>query len=147
MPGSRKNDPVRQEQRGGAPKGNSNGSGNVRHGLKAGKLPKDAKYIETQCNILRRQLEGAVLEARGEVSLVDAASVQTALKWERHGALCLRWLRLEGDKLKPLERMQFSREIARASTERDKSIAALGLDRSQQQQMLEDLYGRQEFAG
>lgn len=99
----------------------------LRHGLKAGKLPDGARYIEYQMNALRRQLEDAVLDARGEVDIVDAANIQTAVKWERHGALALRWLRLEVDGLKPLERLHFSREIARASTERDKAIANLNL--------------------
>ena len=119
--------PARQPH--GAPKGNSNGRGNCRHGLKAGKLPKDARYIEHQMNNLRRQLEDAVMQAKGEVGLLDAASIQTAVKWERHGALALRWLRLEGDKLRLTERLTFSREIARASTERDRALALLGLDR------------------
>lgn len=112
--------------RSGPAKGNRNA---MRHGLRAGKLPKDAKYIEYQVNILRRQVEDAVLAAKGEVSLMDAANIQTACKWERHGALALRWLRIEADKLKPLERLHFSREIARASSERDKAISAIGLNR------------------
>ncbi len=111
--------------RSGAPKGSANA---MRHGLRAGKLPKDAKYIEWQMNSLRRELEAAVIAVKGEVNLLDAATIQTAVKWERHGALALRWLRVEGDKLKPTERLHFSREIARASTERDKALAALGLD-------------------
>ena len=110
----------------GAPKDNRNG---LRHGLKAGKLPLNCKYIESQINSLRRQLEDALMEARGEVSLTDAATIQTVCKWERHGALALRWLRLEQENLKPVERLTFSREIARASAERDKSIACLDLDK------------------
>jgi hypothetical protein len=112
------------EGRSGPGKGNANA---MRHGLKAGKLPKDARYIEHQMNALRRQLENAVFDAKGAVGLVDAANIQTAVKWERHGALCLRWLRLEGSTMKPEQRLQFSREIARASAERDKAIAALEL--------------------
>ena len=111
--------------RSGPPKGNENA---LRHGLKSGKLPKDARYIEHQMNGLRRTLEDAVVAARGEVTIPGAAAIQTAVKWERHGALCLRWLRVEGDKLKPEQKMTFSREIARASAERDKAIAALQLD-------------------
>ncbi len=105
--------------------GNTN---SLRHGLKAGKLPKDARYIEHQMNSLRRTLESAVMAARGEVTIPDAAAIQTAVKWERHGALCLRWLRVEGDKLKPEQRLAFSREIAKASDSRDRAIAALGLN-------------------
>jgi hypothetical protein len=111
--------------RSGPAVGNTNA---IRHGLKAGKLPRDARYIEHQMNALRRQLEEAVMQAKGEVGLVDAASIQTAVKWERHGALCLRWLRMECNVLKPEQRLTFSREIARASAERDKAIAALNLD-------------------
>ena len=111
--------------RSGPPAGNTNA---LRHGLKAGKLPKQAQYIEHQMNRLRRELEDAVMQAKDEVNLLDAAHIQTAIKWERHGALALRWLRLEGDTLKPADRLAFSREIARASAERDRALAALGLD-------------------
>ena len=103
----------------GPPKGSVNA---IRHGLTAGMLPKGCKHIENQCNGLRRQLEDVVMEQKGEVSLVDAAIIQTALKWERHGALCVRWLRLKADELKPTEFLSFSRDIARASTERDRAI-------------------------
>ena len=111
--------------RSGPKAGNTNA---IRHGLKAGKLPKNAQYIEHQVNRLRRELEAAVFNVKGEVSLLDAATIQTALKWERHGALALRWLRVQSEKLKPTEALQFSREIARASTERDRALRALGLD-------------------
>lgn len=110
----------------GAQKGNRNG---LRHGLTAGKLPKGCQYLENQLNGFRRTLEDIVLSVKGEISLPDAASIQTALKWERHGALALRWLNKQGDKLKPMESLAFSREIAKASTERDKALNAIGLDR------------------
>lgn len=106
------------------PLGNRNG---MRHGLTAGKLPLNCAYIENLCNRLRRQLEDSVMQQRGEVTLADADSIQTAVKWERHGALALRWLRVKGDELKPTESLTFSREIAKASTERDKAIIALRL--------------------
>lgn len=111
--------------RSGPPKGNRN---NMRHGLRAGQLPADAKYIECRMNAFRREVEDAVIVSKGEINLVDAASIQTAMKWERHGALALRWLTKEADKLSPSERLQFSREVARASTERDKALSALQLD-------------------
>ena len=126
----------------GAPLGNENGHGNVRHGLKAGKLPPKCQYIEHQMNGLRRQLEKAVLEAKGAITLLDAAAIQTAMKWERHGALALRWLRLEGDALKPSDRLAFSREIARASSERDKALKDLHLDRDSKDSIIDALYKR-----
>src|SRR5436189_2631668 len=99
---------VGKKGRSGPAKGNRNA---LRHGLKAGKLPVDCQHVEIQCNQLRRQLEDAVIADRGEISLVDAANIQTATKWERHGALVLRWLRVSGDKLKPTDQLAFSREI------------------------------------
>lgn len=110
----------------GGQKGNRN---HMRHGLTAGKLPKGCQYLENQLNGFRRTLEDIVIGVKGQISLPDAASIQTALKWERHGALALRWLTKEGDKLKPMESLAFSREIAKASTERDKALASLGLNR------------------
>ncbi len=111
----------------GGQRGNRN---HMRHGLTAGKLPQGCQYIENALNSFRRQLEDIVLENKGSISLLDAAAIQTALKWERHGALALRWLNKAGDKLKPMESMSFSREIAKASTERDKALANLGLNRN-----------------
>jgi hypothetical protein len=95
--------------------------------LKAGQLPKDAKYIEFRLNAFRRTLEQAVLSVRGEVNIPDAAAIQTCLRWERHACLAQRWLVKAGDTLKPEQRLTFSREIARASAERDKAIAVLQL--------------------
>src|SRR4051794_40716061 len=75
----------------GGQKGNRS---SLRHGLFAGKLPLGCQHVENACNALRRQLEDAVVAIRGEVGLLDAANIQTAIKWERHGALALRWLRV-----------------------------------------------------
>ncbi len=127
------NDTDNGRTRGGQPKNRNS----MRHGLRAGKLPAKCQYIEIQMNGLRRQLEDAVVDAKGEVSLLDAASIQTAIKWERHGALALRWLRIEGDSLKLTDRLAFSREIARASTERDKALRLLDLDVSPEPLSLE----------
>jgi hypothetical protein len=82
-------------------------------------------------NGFRRTLEDHVLEVKGEVSLTDAACIQTIIRWERHAALAQRWLVKAGDTLKAVERLHFSREIARASTERDRCIGLLELDRDQ----------------
>ena len=110
----------------GGQKGNRNG---IRHGLTAGKLPKGCQFLENKLNCFRRTLEDIVLSVKGQISLMDAASIQTALKWERHGGLALHWLNKQGAKLKPMESLAFSREIAKASTERDKALASLGLNR------------------
>lgn len=100
----------------------------LRHGLKVGKLAKDAAYIELAVNKLRRQLEDAVLAARGTVTLTDASLIQTACRFERHGAMANRWLRLKAGEMKPSELLTYSREIAKSSAERDKAIGQLRLD-------------------
>ena len=73
-------------------------------------------------------LEDALLAENNRVTLSDAAAIQTALKWERHSALCNRWLRLKGETLKPEQYLKFSEGIAKASAERDKAIRQLHLD-------------------
>ena len=123
--------------RSGPPKGNRNA---LRHGLKAGQLPKGAKYIELRLNAFRRQLEDSVLGCRGEITLTDAALIQTCLRWERHACLAQRWLVKAGDTLKATDRLMFSREISRASTERDKSLALLKLDRDPTEDAIDALY-------
>src|SRR4051812_44781231 len=97
----------------------------MRHGLRGGQLPKDAKYVEVRLCKFRQVLEDAVLTARGQVTIIDAATIQTCLRWEVHAALAQRWLVKAGDTLKPIERLHFSREIARASTQRDRTLLAL----------------------
>jgi hypothetical protein len=68
-----------------------------------------------------------VFAIRGEVSLVDAAYINTAYRWERHAQLAARWLHLHGAEMDHATRLAYSRDVARASTERDKALASLKL--------------------
>jgi hypothetical protein len=108
--------------------------------MAGGKLPKGCEYIENRVNALRRQVEAALMELKGEVSIVDAAAVNSILKWERHGLLAAHWLRKEADKLSAADRLRFSEAIAKASDARDKNIRALGLDRDAADDVLNTLY-------
>lgn len=102
-----------------------------RHGLTPGsKLPKGCGYVARDTNRLRRELEAAVVAAGRELTIIDSAHIATAIRWERHGLLAARWLANEFDKLTPMERLAFSREVAQASANRDKSLAALRLERA-----------------
>lgn len=114
--------------RSGPPKNNRNA---LRHGLKAGQLPADAKYIEVRLNLIRRNLEDAVLESKGKITIADAGYIQTAIRWERHAALAQRWLTKQYRKLKPLEQLRFSNEVATASAKRDAAIEMLELGETQ----------------
>jgi hypothetical protein len=119
--------------------GNQNAT---RHGMQGTKLPKGCKYIEIRVNVLRRQMEQAVLATKGEIGIVDAAAINSILKWERHGLLASFWLRKEIDKLSAADRLRFSEAMAKASDNRDRNIRALGLDRDKADDLLDRLYGR-----
>lgn len=111
----------------------------VRHGLKSnpalgslrlamGNLPKGMRKVELAALSFRKALEAAVADRHGCISLVHALAVNTAARWERHAALCLRWLREHEKELTHGERLAYSREIAQASGYRDKAVAQLRLD-------------------
>jgi hypothetical protein len=110
--------------------------------MRGGKLPKGCEYIENRVNALRRQVEAAVLEAKGVINIVDAAAVNSILKWERHGLLAAHWLRKEADKLSAGDRLRFSEAIAKASDNRDKNIRALALNRDAAEDVIDALYSR-----
>ena len=123
----------------GPPKRNRNA---LRHGMKAGKLPKGCEYVEIRLNTFRRTLEDAVVLAKGEVSLMDAAAINTAVKWERHSMLAQRWLRLKAEELSPADLLRFSEALAKGSTNRDKALATLNLDRDSSDDIIDALYSR-----
>ena len=93
-----------------------------------GKLPAKLQYIEHRINAFRRRLEEAVADVKREVSITDAAAINSACKWERHGLLAQHWLRKEAEKLSAADRLKFSEAIAKSSDQRDKNIRLLGLD-------------------
>jgi hypothetical protein len=112
------------QRRPGPPLGSANA---IRHGMRGSAMPKGCHHIDRATCHFRRQLEGAVLEARGEITLVDAAFVNTAYRAERHAQLAQRWLYREATSMTPADRLNYSREVVKASESRDKAIAALNL--------------------
>lgn len=122
-----------------APQGNQNA---VKHGLRmaTNSLPKGCARIRRERNQMRTALEGAVLAVHGTISVYRAAVIQTASRWATHAALCARWLRLADSNLPHGERLNYSREVARASSERDKCIQALGLDEAESERLRRELY-------
>lgn len=93
-----------------------------------GRLPAGGTYIARIVRKLAVQIEAEVMRARGEINVTDAASINTAIRWERHALLCQRWLRI-GEGLTPSDQARFSREICTASERRDAAIRALGIGR------------------
>lgn len=121
----------------GAPPGNANA---VKHGLTCrdplrfdlilGELGDSLKLVVRHTNALRRQIEDAVLAAKGQIDILDAATIQTACRWERVSQLAHRWIEEGVGEMTQSERLHFAQTIARASTERDKCLKALRLDAS-----------------
>jgi len=122
--------------KGGAPKRNRNA---IRHGLTTGQLPKGCGWVATITNQLRKALEDAVAVSKGEVSLYDASLINSATRWERHAMLAQRWLRVEKG-LTIDQKLTFSREVARASSERDRCLKELKLDACDTRSLIDALY-------
>ena len=82
--------------KGGAPIGSQNA---IKHGVRGylvtGRLPKSANYIRKQLGQLRRQLESAVAESHGEVTLYHAAVIQSTVRHEARATLLNRYLSTE----------------------------------------------------
>ena len=118
----------------------------IKHGLRAelrvGKLPRKLQYVEHRINAFRRKLEEAVAAAKGEISIPDAAAINSSCKWERHGLLAQHWLRHEAENLNASDRLKFSEAIAKSSDQRDKNIRMLGLDRDSNANVLDALYSK-----
>lgn len=137
--------PTEHKPKRGAPTGNSNrrthGLTTLRHGLKLGKLGKDCRYLENRINEIRRNLEAAVAQCHGSVSIEHAAYIQTSLRWEMHSALAQRYLTKDGAKLSPTDKLYFSKEIANASANRDRAISMLELGEGKTS-VIEALYAK-----
>jgi hypothetical protein len=102
-------------------------AGNTKHGLRSTGWPKGTERERRAVGAYGRALREAVLAAGGQLDIVTAGLINTAMRWERHASLAARWLRLEHASLTPDQRLSYSRETARASSERDRAVAALGL--------------------
>ena len=114
--------------------------------IELGSLPDSLQRVERQALAFRRLLENAVVEVHGQVSLPHALAINTAARWERHGNLCLRWLREHEATLTPEQRIGHSKAIADASTNRDKAVASLKLDRDAKENIFAVLYGERNGA-
>lgn len=100
----------------------------LQHGLTAGSLPPGCSYITNRTKAFRSALQAAVLAVKGEVSIVDAASINTATRAERLALLAGRWLRLSAHEMTHDQRLAYAREVVKASEQRDRALRALNLD-------------------
>lgn len=129
---------TRKTRTGGGQPANANAT---THGLRSrqpltrltlGTLPKSMRRVEIEARDFRAALEAAVIDRHGEIDLPKAGLIATAAAWQRHSALCVRWLREHEAKMTHAERLSYSREIATASANRDKAVVALKLERTAQ---------------
>lgn len=111
----------------------------ARRNLTNGLLPKGCLHIRRATEALRDQILEEV-DRRGEVGLMEVAATHTAIRWERVALLAQRWLQKEFDQLTPEQRLQFAETTARASTNRDKVLRQLGLDRLPEMKTVDALY-------
>jgi hypothetical protein len=129
----------------GPPKGNANAlktgryattslemlTGRHSPAFQTAKLPEAVKHITKKVNALRKTIEWAVFAAKGEIDIVDAATIQTIVRAECHARLCSRWLLDEFATLTVDQKANLSRECHRASAERDKARRRIKRSRSQ----------------
>jgi hypothetical protein len=106
--------------RGGAPLGNTNA---LRHGLTCGSDPEP--YITRLTTSFRQNIEAAVIAALGSITVAAASDIQAACEWENHRIKVRRWLKEAADKLTIEQKVNLSREAARAASERTKHLKAL----------------------
>lgn len=127
---------TRKTRTGGGQLANANAT---THGLRSrqpltrlalGTLPKSMRRVEIEARDFRAALEASVIDRHGEIDLPKAGLIATAAAWQRHSALCVRWLREHAETMTHAERLSYSREIATASANRDKAVAALKLERT-----------------
>jgi hypothetical protein len=97
--------------------------------------------VERAVLAFRRLLEEQVIAAHGEITFTHAALVESACRHHRHGALCLRWLRLHEEAMSHSERLSYSKAIADSGTARDRCLERLALNVDPMQQMIARMYG------
>src|SRR5580704_1541002 len=108
-----------RKRTGGAPDGNANA---LKNGLRCGKFPPGSEYLIKQVASFRKVAEAAILDARGQLGFYETSLLQTAIEHYSHGLRVRRWLRVGWNDLNLDQRLAYSREIARAFSERDKVL-------------------------
>lgn len=123
--------------------------GGLTHGanisrLTVGNLPAKMRKLMIGTRAYRRALEAAVVESRGEVSLVDAHRIDEAAGCEMHAAIC-RWLLRERlDKMSVSDVTRCSEAIAKSKALRNKAVTALKIDKDRQADIIATLYSIDE---
>ena len=116
----------------GGPLNNRNAETHGIHSwLIIGKLPKGASYVRRVINRMKTELQAAVVEVKGELTVPDAALCQSAARHEGVVLLATRWLRERGNDMSDSDRLAYMRQISTGTDARDRAVKALGLRRSE----------------
>jgi hypothetical protein len=109
--------------------GNLNAIRTGRHSkaLVTGKYPKGLTYVRKQLLALARALEAALMDSKGRVDIQDQFTIRTVCRCEAHARLCQHVLNSEWATLTVDQKQSLSRDIAKASIDRDKALRALEL--------------------
>ncbi len=96
--------------------------------LVLGSLPPQYVHAERLARQYRRQIEQAVIDQKGEVSLSDAHWIDAAAGHEAHASIMRQILRQKVETLQPGDVVRISESISRARESRNKCFDRLGLD-------------------
>jgi hypothetical protein len=100
-----------------------------RHGLRSNRSPADATFIDVATDELRRNVEDAVVAAKGGVSLPDAFVVNSVIRHESRAQKIAHYLRsADGLKLGVMDRCQLLAQLSDATDRRDRAVRLLNLD-------------------
>lgn len=112
----------------------------IAKGLAAGKMGPGTGYICLLSQRLERALQDAVTAAAGDLGIVELATIQSACRWERFALWAQRELRRRADELSADQRLAYARATCTGSSERDKCIKSLRLDRDKAGKVFDLLY-------
>jgi len=106
--------------------------------LRSGTIAAENTYLTRVLREFQKAVEADILERRGELSIYDAAILQSAIRHEGIAQLWIRHVRKEAKSLTTEQRLAIGREIRNATDARDKCLRELGLNKRDSQ--LDDLY-------
>ena len=127
----------------GPKKGNLN---SVRNGSKItrltlGSLPRTMLRQTRQACKYRRELEGLVFQAKGEVNSTDAHLIDEAASAEIHSSVCRWLLREKLSTMSVSDILKCSSEMLKAKTIRNRAVERLQIDRdTMEATRIESLY-------
>ncbi len=115
-----------------------------RRRLVVGELPPKMIAVKREGRKYRRELEQAVIDAHGEISVTQSHLIDTATAATIHAGIC-RWiLRNKVESMSAAEIMTASKNIASAKADRDRAVKQLDLDKPPQAPWLFDAHNTEE---